>query len=52
MAKQGKSGSETFSVQCVIEHCQERFVGAGTSRRKAEQVAADLAFEYMSKRHK
>lgn len=50
--KQGKSGSETFSVQCVIENCQERFVGTGTSRRKAEQVAAELAFEYMSKLHK
>lgn len=47
--KQGKSGSETFSVQCVIKNCQERFVGTGTSRRKAEQVAAELAFEFMSK---
>ena len=49
--KQGKSGNETFSVQCVIENCQERFVGTGTSRRKAEQVAAELAFEFMSKLH-
>lgn len=47
--KKGKSGSETFSVQCVVENCQERFVGTGTSRRKAEQVAAELAFEFMSK---
>ena len=46
--KQGKSGSETFSVQCVIENCQERFVGTGTSRRKAEQIAAQIAFEFMS----
>lgn len=47
--KQGKSGSETFSVQCVIENCQEKFIGMGTSRRKAEQQAADLAFEFISK---
>lgn len=46
--KQGKSGSEIFSVQCVIENCQERFVGTGTSRRKAEQIAAQIAFEFMS----
>ena len=50
--KQGKSGSETFSIQCVIENCQERFVGTGTSRRKAEQVAAELAYEFISKLHK
>lgn len=50
--KQGKSGNETFSVKCVIENCQEQFVGTGTSRRKAEQVAAELAFDYMSKLNK
>ncbi|MFK7815598.1 MAG: putative dsRNA-binding protein, partial [Gammaproteobacteria bacterium] len=44
-----KSGSETFSVQCVIESCQESFIGVGASRRKAEQGAAERAFEYMSK---
>lgn len=48
--KQGKSGNETFSVQCVIENCQETFIGIGTSRRKAEQQAAKLAFEFISKK--
>lgn len=47
--KQGKSGNETFSVQCVVENCSERFIGTGTSRRKAEQVAAQFAFEFISK---
>ncbi len=47
--KHGKSGSETFSVQCVVESCQERFIGVGSSRRKAEQNAAELAFEFVSK---
>ncbi len=48
--KHGKSGNETFSVQCLIENCQEIFVGMGTSRRKAEQEAAGLAFEFISKK--
>ncbi len=47
--KHGKSGSETFSVQCEIENCEEVFIGKGTSRRKAEQMAAELAYEYVSK---
>ncbi len=47
--KHGKSGNETFSVQCVIENCPETFIGVGTSRRKAEQEVAELAYEYISK---
>ena len=47
--KHGKSGNETFSVQCEIESCDETFIGKGTSRRKAEQQAAELAFEFMMK---
>lgn len=47
--KHGKSGNEVFSVQCVIEQCQETFVGTGTSRRKAEQEVAEIAFDYMSR---
>jgi len=47
--KQGKSGNETFSIQCVVENSSERFIGKGTSRRKAEQRAAELAFEFLSK---
>ncbi len=46
--KHGKSGNETFSVQCVVENCQESFIGVGTSRRKAEQSAAEYAFVYLS----
>lgn len=47
--KHGKSGNEIFSVQCVIEDCTESFVGTGTSRRKAEQEVAELAFDYIAK---
>lgn len=47
--KQGRPGGETFSVQCVVESCEEKFIGVGTSRRKAEQNAAELAFEFISK---
>ena len=47
--KHGKSGNETFSVQCIIENCPETFIGVGTSRRKAEQEVAELAYEYISK---
>ncbi len=47
--KHGKSGNETFSVQCEIENCDETFIGTGASRRKAEQEAAELAFEFMIK---
>ena len=46
--KQGKSGNETFSIQCVIENCNEVFIGKGSSRRKAEQAAAEYAFEFLS----
>jgi ribonuclease-3 len=48
--KQGKSGSETFFMQCEIEGFDEIFIGKGTSRRKAEQVAAERAYEFISKR--
>jgi len=47
--KHGKSGSETFSVECMVQDCQEKFIGIGTSRRKAEQQAAELAYEFTSK---
>lgn len=50
--KHGKSGNETFSVQCVVENCKEKFVGVGTSRRKAEQSAAELACAFISKKLK
>ncbi|MEJ2114573.1 MAG: ribonuclease III [Gammaproteobacteria bacterium] len=47
--KHGKSGNETFSVQCVIENCPETFIGVGASRRKAEQEVAELAYEFITK---
>ena len=47
--KHGKSGNETFTVQCVIENNEQTFTGKGSSRRKAEQSAAELAFDYISR---
>lgn len=47
--KLGKSGNETFTVECIISDCKEKFIGAGKSRRRAEQDAAEQAFAHMSK---
>ena len=44
----GKSGNEIFTVECVIEGCKEKFIGTGENRRRAEQNAAEKAFENMS----
>ena len=45
----GKSGDEIFTIECVVEECEETFIGSGKSRRKAEQEAAERAFVYLSK---
>ncbi len=47
--KCGQSGKETFTVECIIDGCKEKFIGSGKSRRIAEQDAAKQAFAYMSK---
>ena len=44
--KHGKSGQETFVIECVIDGCEKVFPGTGASRRKAEQQAAEVAYQY------
>lgn len=45
--KHGKSGQETFTIECVVDGCEEKFCGTGASRRKAEQQAAEIAYQYL-----
>ena len=47
--KIGKSGNEVFTIECVVEGYAEKFIGSGSSRRKAEQVAAEKALLYLKK---
>ena len=50
--KLGKAGNETFSIECLIDDCKEKYLGTGSSRRRAEQDAAEQAYTAMSKQHK
>ena len=46
-AKSGKPGNEVFTVECIVEGCEEQFVGTGKSRRGAEQNVAEQALAYI-----
>ena len=43
----GKAHNQTFEVACHIEGLAEQPVGTGSSRRAAEQAAAELALELL-----
>jgi len=43
----GKAHNQTFKVACRIESLQESVYGDGSSRRKAEQMAAEAALELL-----
>lgn len=43
----GKAHNQTFKVGCKLDTVDQLFYGTGTSRRKAEQMAADAALEYL-----
>lgn len=45
VATRGEAHEQLFEVECVIPELQIRSVGAGTSRRGAEQEAARQAYE-------
>lgn len=45
VAVQGEAHSQTFAVVCRIPSLNISATGSGASRRAAEQVAADLAYE-------
>lgn len=46
---EGEAHAQTFKMECVIEKLNITTVGEGTSRRVAEQQAAQLALENISK---
>jgi ribonuclease-3 len=43
----GEAHNQQFTVECSIEGIQDVFVGVGSSRRKAEQAAAQQALEHI-----
>jgi len=43
----GKAHNQTFKVECRVVGLQEPVYGDGTSRRKAEQMAAEAALELL-----
>lgn len=43
----GEAHNQQFTVECSIEGIQNVFVGVGSSRRKAEQAAAQQALEHI-----
>ena len=45
VAIRGEAHEQEFEVECVIEHLNIRCTGKGVSRRRAEQSAAQLAYQ-------
>lgn len=45
---EGESPNQYFTVQCEVSLLAEPVIGAGASRRRAEQAAAELALEKLS----
>jgi ribonuclease-3 len=41
----GEAHNQQFTVSCVLAGVDKPVIGVGTSRRKAEQAAAELALE-------
>jgi ribonuclease III len=44
----GKAHEQIFTIQCAVECSDEVTQGVGASRRKAEQIAANLMFKKLS----
>lgn len=44
-AIRGEAHEQEFEVECVIEHLNIRCAGRGSSRRRAEQEAAQIAYQ-------
>lgn len=43
----GKAHNQTFKVECRVEGLKDRVIGNGSSRRKAEQMAAEAALDLL-----
>ncbi|WOH37330.1 ribonuclease III [Thalassotalea fonticola] len=48
IATTGQSHNQQFTISCVIETVAEAIISKGTSRRKAEQAAAQQALELLN----
>ncbi|GEM81003.1 ribonuclease III [Vibrio superstes] len=44
----GEAHNQEFTVDCIVSGVERPFTGKGTSRRKAEQAAAELALEKLT----
>ena len=47
--EEGSKHARTYVVECEISALPERIEGKGSSRRKAEQAAAEDAFRMLTK---
>ncbi|ROQ30321.1 ribonuclease III [Gallaecimonas pentaromativorans] len=45
---EGEAHQQTFTVSCLVEGIDNPFMGVGSSRRKAEQAAAEQALEQLN----
>lgn len=52
VATEGEAHAQHFKLECIISDLDIRAPGAGASRRKAEQEAAQLAFELATAQEK
>lgn len=43
----GDAHNQEFTIECDIEGLEDKIIGKGTSRRKAEQSAADVALQVL-----
>ena len=47
----GSEHQQEFVIECEIAHLQQRYLGQGSSRRSAEQVAAKAALDALQSQH-
>ncbi|EKE67913.1 ribonuclease III [Gallaecimonas xiamenensis] len=45
---EGEAHQQTFTVSCLVDGIEAPFMGVGSSRRKAEQAAAEQALEQLN----
>lgn len=47
VATRGTAHDQEFDVECALTHQEQRFYATGTSRRRAEQAAAEQALKWL-----
>mgnify|MGYP005846899183 CR=1 FL=1 len=48
MKVKGEAHNQEFTVECQISGLERSVIGKGSSRRKAEQAAAELALQKLT----